>query len=269
MIKSYSYNLKTNLDRMSIDGSSVRYGKQEGIEDVWREIISCEDQNERYARVDALIAKMEENTETNGFWCAAEELKISYGIGNNAVHLDDRSIYYSLFDILQQLCEMNKKRANPLTDGSLFYNAIHNTIEIYFGEYQGNEKLRLDLTEMDMEIFKYPSVSVLKGKNCAACVEKAALAQNMWLFFGRESHYVCSTSAKFKHTNATAHAFCIVRNTMGKLSLYDQALENYGHLPDDTIESILKGEPLVIDKPFETYGIYANACNFAKEKISE
>lgn len=269
MIKSYSYNLKTNLDRMSIDGSSVRYGKQEGIEDVWREIISCEDQNERHSRVDALIAKMEENTEANGFWRADEVLKIGFGISTNGLHLDDRSIYYMLFDVLKELEKMNKKLPKPLSDGSLFYNAIHNTIDMYFGEYNGNAKLRNTLTELDFETFEHPSVAVLKGKCCAQCSEKAALAQNMWLFFGRESHYVCSTSSKFNHCDDKAHAFCIVRNTMGKLSLYDQALENYGHLPDDTIESILKGEPLVIDKPFETYGIYANACNFAKEKISE
>ncbi len=269
MEKSYSFNLKTILDNMSINGSSIRYGKQDGVDNIWKQIIGTEDQNERYKLVDLLIDKMEENAKANGFWRADEELKISFGIGTNAVHLDDRNVYYMLFDILKKLYELNQKQEEPLVDGSLFYNAIHNTIERYFGEYNGDSKLRLDLTSLDFETFKYPSVSILKGKGCAACVEKAAFAHNMWLLFGRESYYVGSTSSKFKHTNDNAHAFCIVRNKQGKLALYDQALENYGHLPDDTIDKILRGEPLVIDKPFKTYGIYANACNFGKEKCDE
>ena len=211
---------------------------------------------------------MESNSTSNGFWTQSDEIRITFGIGTNAIHLDDRNIYYNFFDNLSQLHKKNRNLEKPREEGTLAVESIHRTIENYFGAFNGNLDLRNQLTDLNFDTFEYPSISVLQGKGCGACVEKAAVAHNLWLLMGRESYYVSSTSAKFEHSNDEGHAFCIIRNSKGNFMLYDHAMNNFGPLQGNPIETLLSGQPLHIQAPFKNQGVYANACNLQGEIIN-
>ena len=261
MEKCYSYVQGKTLDQMSLNGTSIKYGKQEDIKDYWKQIVENDNQTARHFLVDRLLEKMQANCDKNGFWCPEEEIQTTFGIERNAVHLDDKNIYYTFFDTLRVLHDKNKQTQTPQQDGTLAVRSVFSTIENYFGKFNGNLDLRNQLTELNFETFEYPSISVLQNQGCGACVEKAAVAHNLWLLMGRESYYVSSTSSKFENSNDEGHAFCIIKNGEGGFMLYDHAMNNFGALQGDPIETLLSGQPLVIGEPFNNHGIYANACN--------
>lgn len=261
MEKCYSYIKRTTLDQMSINGTSVKYGKQEDVVGYWKIIIECDDENDRHLLIDDLLKKMQNNAAQNGFWKPEDEIRISFGIGTTAIHLDDTSIYYSFFDNLRMLYQHNQTESKPVDDGVVALSSIFRTIEQYFGSYNGNLALRGKLTALNPETCEYPSISILKGKGCGACVEKAAVAHNLWLLMGRESYYVASTSAQFEDVEDEGHAFCFIRNSKGNFMLYDHARNNFGKVRGNPIETVLNGEPLIIGEPFKNPGVYANACN--------
>jgi hypothetical protein len=268
MEKSYSYIQKKTMDQMSINGTSIKYGKESNIDEYWRQIANCNDQSSRYEMIDQLLMIMENNAAQNGFWRADDEIRITFGIGSNAVHLDDKNIYYNFFDNLNYMYNKNNEFDVPLKDGAIALRSVFGTIENYFGAYNGDINLRHQLTDMNFDTFEYPSISVLKGKGCGACVEKAAVAHNLWLLMGRESYYVSSTSSKFENSNDEGHAFCIIKNSQDRYMLYDHAMNNFGPLSGEPIQTLLNGEPLVIKEPFKNQGVYANALNLEKTNIS-
>lgn len=266
MEKAYSYIQHQQIDAMSLNGTSIKYGKQPDIEDYWQQIIACDDKTQRHALIDGLVEKMSENSAQNGFWTPQQELRIVFGMQNNSIHVDDMNLYYYFFDNLKAFNDYNKASEQPMPDGAVMAKSILFTINNYFGPFNGDLGLRNQLTELNFDTFTYPSISVLRGKGVGACVEKAAVAHNLWLLGGRESYYVSSTSAKFEHSNDEGHAFCFMKNSAGEYMLYDAAMGNFGHVPGNPIESMLNGEPLVIGEPFKNHGIYANACNMEQVK---
>ena len=268
MEKSYSYIQNKPLDQMSLNGTSIKYGQQPNLVGYWIKIVECENQDERRALIDKLLEEMESNSSENGFWTSNDDVRITFGFGTNSVRLDDKDIYYSFFENLRTLYLKSKAQGTEKKTSPMSFNSIFSTIENYFGPFNGNLALRSSLTELNFDTFEYPSVSVLKGKRCGACVEKAAIAHNLWLLLGMESYYVSSTSSKFEHSNDEGHAFCIIRNTKGQFMLYDQSMQNFGPLQGDPISTILSGEPFIIKEPFKNKGVYANACNLGKEMRS-
>lgn len=261
MEKSYSYIQKKQLDQMSLNGASVRYGQQPDIAGYWKTIVECDSKTARETLISKLLEKMEENSEQNGFWGSQEELRITFGIGANSIHLDDKNIYFSFFENLRNTYLDSKEKGIEKPEGTMAVNSIYTTIENYFGAFNGDLDKRLELTELDFDTFEYPSVEVLKGQGCGACVEKAAVAHNLWLLMGRESYYACSTSAKFENSSDEGHAFCMIKNQKGNFMLYDHAMGNFGALQGDPVETLLSGQPLIIGQPFQNHGVYANACN--------
>ena len=254
------------MDGWSMNGTSIRFGQATSVVEEWQKIIAIDEDAARQKAIDSLIDTLEADVETSGFFDASEQIMITRGAGAmQGIKLDDREVYYNFFDNLKTLYSTatdDKEKNNVLP------KAIKQTVDTYFGQYNGDEKSRLSFTtaeiDDDGEII-YPSVSVLKGKGLGACVEKSAMAHNMWLMLGRKSHYISSSSIHFKGISDEAHAFTIIQNGHGNYMLYDLALNNFGRLAGDPIKEMLKGEPLIVSEGFRNPGIYANACNIERE----
>ena len=262
MEKSYSFTKREVLDRMSLKGTSIKYGKESKAIGRWKTIIEEKDDAVRNSMIDDFIEEMELNSENNGFWKSDDEIKITLGAGaDNAIRLNDKTLYYDFFKMLRHGYIKNNEKATPNSEGWLALHAIKNMIDFYFGSFNGDLKKREVLTTMDYDSFEFPSISVLKGAGCGACVEKSAVAHNLWLMLGRESYYVASASSKFPHSQDEGHAFCIIKNSNGNFMLFDHAMQNFGQLPGDPIDLLLSGNPLIIGEPFKNTGCYANALN--------
>jgi len=78
----------------------IKYGQEESIKELWKEIINIDDSQKRKEVIDKLLDKMEINSETNGFITRNEEVKIT-DIGNSFI-IDDNELYYLFFDTLRQ-----------------------------------------------------------------------------------------------------------------------------------------------------------------------
>lgn len=270
MEQCYSFIQKKRMDQMSIKGTSVRYGKEQIFGDEWKKIVEIEDREKRNQEIDKLLENYQKNQQANGFWGFEDEVQITFGAGTaNMIVLDDKNLYYIFFDALKARLDHNKTLEKPIPEGKVVVNSIYATIEAYFGKYNGDMQLRENLTLYDFDNEKAPSIANLKRKGCAACVEKAAVSHNLFLLTGRESYFVSSCSCKFDFAPDQGHSFTFIKNQKGNFMLYDHALQNFGVVKGDPIETMLNGEPLVIGEPFSNQGVYANALNLESENIIE
>ena len=270
MEQCYSFIQNKRMNQMSMMGTSVRFGKEQTFGEEWRKIVEIEDREERNQEIDKLLENYQSNSTQNGFWGQNDIVQITFGAGaSNSIMLDDKSLYYLFFDVLKENLDKNKALENPKNEGLIVVNSIYATINMYFGKYNGNLDLRDRLTSFDFEQEKMPSVAVLKGKGCAACVEKASVSHNLFLLTGRESYFVSSCSSKFEHSNDQGHSFTFIKNSKGNFMLFDHAMQNFGMVEGDPIEAMLNGEPLVIGEPFANQGVYANACNLELENTAQ
>lgn len=268
MEKSYSFIINETIDQFSMNGTSIRYGKQPDISNKWKEIIAEGDEEKRNIIIDELISDMEENYDKNGFWRAEDEILINVGAfgGDNRFCLDDKSLYYDFFTCLKTQIEKNNASENPKNEGFITYKTIKSFLNEYFGEYNGDLRKRNELTDYDVETGECPSISLFKGAGCAACVERASVSHNLWLLMGRESYFVLSPSCMFETTPDEGHAFNIIKNSMDNFMLFDSTLHNFGQLPGNPIDDMLMGKPFVVKEPFLNKGCYANAKNLDLDK---
>ena len=270
MEQCYSFIQKKRMDQMSMKGTSVRYGKEQTFGEEWRKIVEIEDREKRNQEIDKLLENYQKNQQANGFWGQADPIQITFGIGTaNAIQLDDKNLYYVFFDALRARLEYNKTAEKPLPEGKIVVNSIYATIDAYFGKFNGDLELRDRLTQFDFEKTNAASVASLKRRGCAACVEKAAVSHNLFLLTGRESYFVSSCSCKFEQSPDQGHSFTFIKNQKGNFMLYDHAMQNFGVVLGDPIETMLNGEPLVIGEPFANQGVYANALNMETELVAE
>ena len=94
----------------------------------------------------------------------------------------DAYLKISSNDYIYLYASILKKYNIKSIDSAMFFIFI--TINQYFGSY-GNEELRIKMFKMFGEV-----LSALKGKNCAICAERAAVAQNLFTILGIESYYI-------------------------------------------------------------------------------
>ncbi len=108
-------------------------------------------------------------------------------------------------------------------DFEVLTRAVLNTVCDYFGDYS-NIDTRLDyypdedIIGDDVEIGK---VSNLKGKNCAMCVERAMLSQNLLKSLGLKSYYKASQITKNGKTEV--HAYNLIKNN-DKYYIFDATI---------------------------------------------
>lgn len=246
---------------------SADKGKIEGSENMWKDIILCEDDEKRVKMIDSYVKIA--SADSNGFFGLNDI--ISTGQGRGFV-LDDMNLYYEFFKNLKMYFDYNESLEFKHNEGSVLDNAIRKTINDYAGLGCDREK-RLQLTQStvtDDGDIKFPSIREQYKKGTLLCTEKASIAHNLWLLSGRTS-YFCFTSSDTlsggEEFSNDMHNFTIIDNGHG-LTLYDVAMNNYCKLPEDTIEKTLQGQPLVVTK-VNNPGVYADPDGKLKEHKKE
>lgn len=250
---------------------SIQYGKQEGIENKWKEIIAIEDKTARNKQIDLLIELMEKNAEQNGFFTKDQKVTISM-LYMNCVLFDDKEMYYQFFEVLRNLSLQNTE--GKLYDGAIIKRAIEQSEKLYWGGLETNRKARLEKTSMqiDDDFVKIPSVKDLKGQNCSACVERSAMSHNLWLLTGKTSYFInasnqeCNFGEEDDEYKNDGHAFNIVE--YGDVyRLFDISLYNFCILKGNPIEDIENEKPLKVEgKGVQTPGYYANYSRLENEQ---
>ena len=247
----------------------IQYGQEPDISDEWKRIIAIDDEVARHQEVDKLLDRMEQNSEQNGFFCADEKVDIGAGCG---FLLDDKEIYYNFFDNLKVLYqEQNGKSSEML----IILQAIKKTEQEYFGGFGANKSKREDLTaiEIDDEAGEIvPSIKNHKGQNCSLCVERSAVAHNLWLLAGKTAYYVDVTSGQVFFEGSSSdfrndgHAYNIVEDG-GIFRLVDLAMMNACNYKGNPIEDMENGLPIIVghSKTVNRPGIYANYSQYVKE----
>lgn len=127
-------------------------------------------------------------------------------------HIKNNDYIYEFIDIL------NNKN---ITDINTILNNIYTFINYYFGK-NGNENKRQEIFNRNSFDKNYPDISVLRKQNAALCSERAAMAQNLFSFFGIESYYITGEANVLGEQSS--HAFNII-NYNGKIMLYDASLD--------------------------------------------
>jgi hypothetical protein len=154
------------------------------------------------------------------------------------------------FDNLKKWNDLAKEH-REYTDGFIAFSSIKDTLDNYFGKNMaGTRNKRLNLTSVisnENDDFITPSIKKEKGQNCAECVEFASISHNLWLLMGVKSYFITSKNCKLdgpinEYSN-DGHSFTIVEYG-DKFRMCDFALENFGVMEGNPIDSILKGEPL-------------------------
>ncbi len=244
----------------------IRFGQESEISNLWKNIISVQEQEKREKLVDNLLEIMGMDTEKNGFF--GKEDRVDCG-NFRAFVLDDKSLYYMFFENLRNLSNQNV--GGKISDGSIINQAIRATIRDYAGGDGVDRDERLKLTTLTDEGLA-PSISRQKGKNCFYCTERAAISHNLWLLTGAKSYFCWTNSDSFGAENPEykndTHNFTIVEYD-DKFRLYDLAMDNFCFLENDCIDKLLSGKGLKVEqsKTVANPGVYAqNLSEKAKSK---
>ena len=222
----------------------MQYGRQEGIESKWKEIISL-NKTDAMQEIDNLIQTMEDNSEANGFFGQKDNVYISQMSG---FRLDDRSIYYDFFANLRKYQQLATSAGKVNVDGQIIFRAIKDTVEGYLGKSKNDMAARIArnmLTEADFND-SLPSISRQKGKGTGVCTEMSAIAHNLWLLAGKASHFISTHDCQLKSDDIYArdgHTFCIVQYE-GKYRMFDMAYDNFGLMEGNPIDTIKNGQAL-------------------------
>ncbi len=212
---------------------SMRYGKEEGINKLWREICQIDEKEVRNNKVDELVLRMVKNKDKNGFWGPEDVLVISH-LFMEQFKLDDMDIYHNFFSVLN---EKTKKDFSFKT----YAESIFKTVTDYFGKIPKDNKKRAELTAAffdNNDEFIVPSIKELKNKDSAACVEYAAISHNLWLLSGVESYFIKNLTIE--------HAFNIV-HTNSQYFMFDLVQGISKPIESDSIKKIENQEELVIN----------------------
>lgn len=237
---------------------SIKFGKEENISQIWKEIVKLNDENIRKSYIDNLLQLLESNSDKNGFFTRDDMIDCGQGHG---FLLDDKELYYMFFDNLKTLYDENKDK--NYSDGKFFNTAIRTTIQQYAGGQGGNRSKRLSLTAQEITDdgdLSFPSIRNQKGQNTFLCTEKAVISHNLWLLMGAKSYFCYTTSDSFganseEYKNDT-HNFTIVEYG-DKFRLYDLSMDNFCELPNTCIYDMLSGNGLSV-QGVKNPGTYVN-----------
>lgn len=230
---------------------AIRYGQSQETIDFMK-IAEIEDEGQRNKIVDELVDKLIEDKENTGFFGFDDSICIN-ALLNCRFKIDDREIYYEYFKNLAK----NKDKIPEKTTGVLCLYTIAETVIKYFGEFNGDQRRRHDLTSTyydEDDNFVVPSIKILKNQNASSCIEYAAVSHNLWLLTGVKSYFIVSKDTIFKNkNNFDGHAFNIVEYG-GKFKLFDIANDVTCVFKFDPIKNLKNEKPLVIGN-----SVYANA----------
>lgn len=225
---------------------TIRYGIEQGVEREWKEIINTKNEEEKKQKINRLIEKLEESSETNGFFKSQEKVSINMFCG---FRLDDKEIYYIFFNRLEKIYKLLLTKQLKNVDELAMFTAIKETLTIYFGNDKKHAmRERINLTSIaadEDDNFIPPSISVLRNTGCAMCVEKSSVANNLWLMCGKKCYYFTSKSVFVNTDEAVGHAFCVVEYN-NEFRIFDAALGNYGLLDCNPLEKIKANVPFKV-----------------------
>jgi len=146
---------------------------------------------------------------------------------SEALRVDDTGLYVTFLKTIDQVRKQAAWLNRPLRD--MVAAAMQQTMGVYFGTYAGDEGTEKRNEEFYLELarkgkssgIKHFSLSELRGKKVAVCVEKAAAAQNLMAFKGLDSFIVFSTKCRIKGgENEPPHVYNIVHSDRG-FFIYD------------------------------------------------
>lgn len=143
-------------------------------------------------------------------------------------HIDDREIYTTLTDRFQEFRKIEGFKDASMRQLELL--SVQYALSNYFGNALGGD----DVTSRNMAFYNERSImsdeplenisiADMKGEGIAVCIEKAAVAQNLMSFLGRNSRLVLSNKCKIDTGgDEEAHAFNVIRSEKGTF-IYDPA----------------------------------------------
>lgn len=139
---------------------------------------------------------------------------VSRRVGMDGLRLDDDSIYLDLISNIKEF------KVDPgwqdKSTRQFIPTVVNYTIAKYFGGWQGDDrkgqKFYMDHTTSDSESF---SMSELKNKSIAVCVERAAVAQNLQSFLGLQSEFATGECQLDPDQKPEFHAFNLISSDKG------------------------------------------------------
>lgn len=141
---------------------------------------------------------------------------------SEAMRVDDSQLYVLFIKTIDAVRKLPTWAGSPIRD--VVAAAMQETIGLYFGTFAGdegtekrNEEFYLKLAKQGkLSGIKYFTISELKGKGVAVCVEKAAVAQNLMSFKGLDSFIVFSSKCAIKGiANEPPHVYNIAHSDRG------------------------------------------------------
>ncbi len=146
---------------------------------------------------------------------------------SEALRIDDVQLYVTFLKAIDVVRKQAPWAGRPIRD--VVAAALQETMGTYFGAFAGDEGTEKRNEEFYLELarkgkrtgVKHFSISELRGKGVAVCVEKAAAAQNLMAFKGLDSFIVFSTKCSVKGGQSQPpHVYNIVHSERG-LFIYD------------------------------------------------
>lgn len=167
--------------------------------------------------------------------------------GGSYYNIKNNEYIYEFISILKR---------NNINNIDQALNNIYNFISYYFGK-DGDDEKRQNIFNQHTFNDSYPDISVLRNQNAAMCSERAAMAQNLFSFFGIESYYL--TGYLKVNEQQEPHAFNLIKYK-GKFMIYDSSKDvpiyeknkivGYRHylqeVNDDFVNCALKSEKTII-----------------------
>ncbi len=141
---------------------------------------------------------------------------------SEALRLDDTQLYVTFLKVIDDVRKQPQWIERPLRD--VVAAAMQETIGVYFGTFAGDTGTEKRNEDFYMEMarrgklsgVKFFSISELRGRGVAVCVEKAAAAQNLMAFKGLDSFIVFSSKCAIKGVpNEPPHVYNIAHSDRG------------------------------------------------------
>lgn len=221
--------------------------------------------------VSARIDKLTQNTTAESFSMFGNSTPIRKGFipstvdlrvnaVTNPLHIDDMEVYGTIDDKRKHFVELF---GNSIDEHKASIFATQSVIFDYLG-IGGNSTKREDIYFEDHWDKDSVSISEFKGKNAAACLERAGLAQNLLVFLGEDTELVGGECVLIEGIKEF-HAYNIVKKDDGYY-LFDPTNPSFGEtneqghleayavaeypISTDEYQQLLEGKPInVIHKP--------------------
>jgi hypothetical protein len=197
----------------------------------------------RLAILEKLAAPTEISAQDNCFYTgyihSETALYLNYML--SPLRVDDPAAYELLLDLIAQVRLMRSWQGKP--NEEIVEYALNYAISRYFGNHYATRAIE----EANAEFYlkktdgseRFVSVVELRGKCRATSIEKAALAQNLNLFLGRDTTLVISPNCRLSSHKTQLHAYNIVKRAGGQYQIFDPACPQLVYHNNGDIFSVL------------------------------